>query len=358
MHKGHYISGAGHLTLIGWVLLGGVFSSEPPPFEMTEVSVISGADFDAMMAAQQPPSTVTDVAQPQTPDVPDTTPDTPAEPDEAPSQPDPQVVETPTPETPPDVTEVAPPQAEVADTPPELDQPVGEVAVLVPDLAPTAVPRPVARVAPQPVAQPDPDTRVDDVPQEAVAPDETGDTPQDTQEAVAAPEATSEIVTEATSAPKASSRPPGRRPAAPQQVTQTQQQNTTESTTDTTSGVNDAVSEALAVQPSGPPLTNGERESLRVAVAACWNVGALSTEALQTVIVVSLRMNQNGTPIVGSMSLDSWTGGSDASAKRVYQQARSAIVRCGSNGFKLPAEKFSQWQNIEMTFDPRKMGRL
>ena len=67
MHAGHYISGTGHLALIGWVLLGGVFSSEPPPFEMTEVSVISGADFDALIAAQQPPASATDVAQPAPP---------------------------------------------------------------------------------------------------------------------------------------------------------------------------------------------------------------------------------------------------------------------------------------------------
>jgi hypothetical protein len=85
-------------------------------------------------------------------------------------------------------------------------------------------------------------------------------------------------------------------------------------------------------------------------------VGTLSSEATQTVIVVSLQMNQNATPVTGSIKMDSFEGGSSASAARVYDAARRAIIRCGSSGFNLPQEKYSQWQRIEMTFDPRKMG--
>ena len=35
MNTGQYISGAGHLGLIGWVLLGGVFAAEPEPAQVT-----------------------------------------------------------------------------------------------------------------------------------------------------------------------------------------------------------------------------------------------------------------------------------------------------------------------------------
>jgi hypothetical protein len=85
-------------------------------------------------------------------------------------------------------------------------------------------------------------------------------------------------------------------------------------------------------------------------------VGTLSSEATQTVVVVSMQMNQNATPVVGSITMDSFEGGSSASARRVYDAARRAIIRCGAQGFNLPQEKYSQWQTIEMTFDPRKMG--
>ena len=53
MHTGHYISGAGHLGLIAFLLFGGIFTADPEPFEMQEVSVISGAEFDALVAASQ-----------------------------------------------------------------------------------------------------------------------------------------------------------------------------------------------------------------------------------------------------------------------------------------------------------------
>ncbi len=115
-----------------------------------------------------------------------------------------------------------------------------------------------------------------------------------------------------------------------------------------------AAQETVAA-PSGPPLSSGEKEALRVAVSQCWNIGSLSSEALETTVVMAVRMNKNGTPMNDSIRMISSSGGSDAAARRVFDSARRAIILCGSRGFNLPQEKFSQWQNIEMTFDPRKM---
>jgi hypothetical protein len=67
-------------------------------------------------------------------------------------------------------------------------------------------------------------------------------------------------------------------------------------------------------------------------------------------------MNQDGTPINETIAMESFSGGTAGSARRVYDAARRAILRCGARGFDLPAEKYSQWQTIEMTFDPRKLG--
>ena len=352
-------------------MFGNLFDADPPPFEMTEVAVISGADFDALVAAAQSPDTATDVAQPATPDVPAEVPDVAATPDDAIEQPTPIQAETPpADDTPPEVTELAlPPETQVDDTPPELDQPIGDTAVLVPEVAPQAVARPVERVAPEPVAQPEPDATPDPVEQQAVAPDAAGETVEEPQEAQAPEEATTEIVTEADAAPAASPRPPGRRPAAPApQVVEAPTQTPTQEPTPSVdnSAVNAALAEALggadtptptaAAAPSGPPLSAGEKESLRVAVAGCWNVGSLSTSALQTTVVISVSMNQNGTPVIETIRQVSASGGSDADARRVFDSARRAIILCGAKGYNLPADKFGQWQTIEMTFDPRKMG--
>lgn len=370
MHKGHYISGAGHLGLIAWMLLGGLIAPAPEPFEMTQVSVISGADFDAMIAAQRPPQTAVEVAQPSTPDDSAAQPDLTQVPDAAIEQPAPVPTETPPQDRPPEVAETAPPE----DVPPEdLAEPVGDVAVLVPQTAPEAAPRPVERVAPEPVAQPAPEATSDPVAREAVAPDAQAEAQeQESQEATAPEEATTQIVTEATKAPAASSRPPGRRPAAPvQQAAQTPQPAETPAERpaapaareETPAPVDNAdVLAALAAAqqavsaPSGPPLSAGEKDALRVAVSQCWNIGSLSSEALGTTVVIGVNMNQNGTPVTDSIRMISASGGSDAAARRVFDSARRAIILCGARGYDLPAEKYGQWQKIEMTFDPRKMG--
>lgn len=368
MHTGQYISGAGHLGLIAWLLLGGLFADKPEPFEMTEVSVISGADFDAMIAAQQAPQSTTEVAQPATPDTSTDAPDVSSAPDAAIEQPAPVQVDTPPDDTPPEVAEL-PPETPVEESPQNLTEPVGDIAVLTPETAPEAAPRPVERVAPEPVAQPEPEAQPDPETREAVAPDAAGEAPeQEAQEATAPEEAVAEIVTEATNAPASSNRPPGRRPAAPaRQVAEAPAVETPRPVPETPpadsgSVNNDDVLAALAAAqeavaaPSGPPLSAGEKDALRAQIAKCWNIGSLSTEALGTIVIIGVKMNRDATPVNDSIRMISASGGSDSSARRVYDSARRAIILCGSRGYDLPADKFSQWQNIEMTFDPSKMG--
>lgn len=105
----------------------------------------------------------------------------------------------------------------------------------------------------------------------------------------------------------------------------------------------------------GPPITAGERDALRVAVSRCWNVGSLSTEALGTSVVVGVDMEETGRPRIDTIRLISWEGGSEAAARQTYESARRAIVRCGASGFPLPVEKYDQWREIEMTFNPENM---
>ena len=125
----------------------------------------------------------------------------------------------------------------------------------------------------------------------------------------------------------------------------------------------DAVAAALAESDtqteaparSGPPLTGGEKEGLRVAISRCWNVGSLSTDALGTTVVVAVEMEQNGRPITGSIRLVSSSGGSATGERQAFEAARRAIIRCGTQGFGLPVEKYDQWREIEMTFNPEGM---
>ncbi len=367
MQTGYAISGTAHAALISWVLFGGVFRSEPEPFEVTEVAVISSEAFAALTTA---PAPATEVALPQpvepvpedAPEVAPSDPVTPAPAPEETAQPEPEEV----PEAPP-----VQPEAEVTEEAPTPPAPPEDVAVLAPDVAPRPVPRPSERVAPEPVAEPEPEAAPDVVDQEAALPDDApAETPQEEQEETAREEAADQIVTEAeelATAMTASLRPPRTRPKPPApKATPAAQAPKPVPTPDPQpapapddTAVDDALAEALGgVQdnvPQGPPLTAGEKDTLRVAVQACWNVGSLSTDALGTTVVVSVNMAEDGKPLTGSIQMLSSSGGSNAAAKQAFEAARRAIIRCGARGFDLPAEKYGQWKEIEMTFNPERM---
>jgi hypothetical protein len=124
----------------------------------------------------------------------------------------------------------------------------------------------------------------------------------------------------------------------------------------------EAVSEAGAGEgagatdaPQGPPLTAGEIGDMRFAVQSCWTIGSVSTEAMSTVVTVRVTMNPDGTPDVGTIRMTGFTGGSDAAAQVMFRAARSAIVRCTREGYPLPPEKYDQWRDLELVFDPNGM---
>lgn len=369
MNTGQIISGAGHLALIGWALIGGVFRSDPPPFEVVEATAISTEDYAALIARHAAPEAVAAVDTPEPPAVGAEAPDLTSNADSAPQSAQPEARDTPPPDAAPDVSQITPPTPpEPEDVAPVLEVPQEDVAVLAPEVSPRPEPRPAPRVAPEPVAPPEPDVKVDEVTRPEVTPDESAEVVQEPSEASAPEEAATEIVTEAEkpkeTAPSTSLRPKPR-PARPVAAEQEQPAETAnpvpaEPATDQ-NAVNAALAAALGSgqqtpeRAAGPPLTSGEKDALRVAVQQCWNVGSLSSEALATTVVVSVAMTEDGKPNAGSIRMLSASGGSDAAASQAFEAARRAIIRCGANGFDLPIAKYDQWRDIEMTFNPERM---
>ena len=54
---GTYVSAAGHLALLVWLIAGWGFNAEPLPFEVSEVSVVSSDEYAAIVAATTPDPT-------------------------------------------------------------------------------------------------------------------------------------------------------------------------------------------------------------------------------------------------------------------------------------------------------------
>ena len=94
---------------------------------------------------------------------------------------------------------------------------------------------------------------------------------------------------------------------------------------------------------------------MQLAIAECWNLGALSSAALSTTIVVEMELTQDGKPVFDSIQLRGYEGGNAVSAERAFETARFAIQVCGAQGFALPKDRYESWRRVELIFNPEKM---
>ena len=362
---GMYISAVGHLGLIGWLLLGWGMQSQPLPMQIMDVSVMSGEEFEQMMAARTPVPGDAPPTAPVQPQI-DLAPPPPAV--ETPPEPAPlpKPVETPmsealpppAPEMPPaDVTDAAP----AAPAPPAMPAPA-------PDLPPSDDPTqaPANRIASTPVAPPPPDAQISDIAREAVVPDETATAEVAVPEQQAtAPEQTATEIVIADERPRGaverSLRPIARpaRPASPAAAAapQTATEPAPAPVPDTSDAVADALAAAVAASAApavqaGPPMTGTERDSFRIAVNSCWNVDPGSVAA-RVIVEIGFTLNRDGT-LDGEPRLLS-SDGDQSATSTAFEAARRAILRCQRGGYQLPAEKYEQWREVVITFDPSGM---
>ncbi|KQI71157.1 energy transducer TonB [Loktanella sp. 5RATIMAR09] len=365
---GTIISGIGHVGLIGWLIVGWGMSSEPLQIQTMDVSLVSGDQFEQMRARTTPQPGLADPAAPVPPVIEETPPPQPAEEATVEPAPPPAPIEPPAAEAPPPPPPPAPPQAEVVDAPPaEPAPPVTPPPT--PDLQVSETPTPpqAPTVASTITAPPPPDARVDDVVREEVVPDNSAEAEvvAEEQEATAPEETTTAIVIQDL-APTTSVRPSTRpsRPAPQQQTAAAQQEPAPTQQTQTEPAVReDDVADALAAAlasaadapavAAGPPMTGLERDSFRLSVNRCWNVDPGSVAARVTV-EVGFNLDREGRVIGNEVRLLS-SDGDQSATNTAFEAARRAILRCQSGGYQLPADKYDQWQEVVITFDPSGM---
>ncbi|WP_322894788.1 MULTISPECIES: energy transducer TonB [unclassified Yoonia] len=362
---GTYISAVGHVGLIGWLLLGLGMQSQPTPMQAMDVTVMSGEEFEQMMAARTPQPGDAPPDAPVMPEVDDTPPPPPPVADTPPTPP----VEAP----PPPPVEAPPPP--VVQAPPPPPPPPAEPAP-APDLPPSPDPTqaPSERIASTPTAPPPPDAQISDTSREAVIPDETAPAEVAVPEQQAtAPEQTATEIVIADERPRGAvetsvrpvARPARPTPPAPEQPATPEPAPTPDPeptpaptpAPDTSDAVADALASALAGSaapdvPAGPPMTGSERDSFRIAVNSCWNVDPGSVAARVTV-EVGFNLTREGR-VDGDTRLIS-SSGDESAVDTAYGAARRAILRCQGNGYQLPAEKYDQWREVVITFDPSGM---
>jgi hypothetical protein len=374
---GIYISGFGHIALLGWLLIGGFVLSQrkPPTMTVSSVSIISSAAFEALTS--NAPVLDSSVGQPQPPKIDAKSPGRPAR-DNAPRLPGAgAAVKMQEPSPSPDLSAVTSsiktkaqtvlsdlPNPSAPDTPGvTLLTPTDPLAardnagIKVPDrLAIMTPPEPASpRVDTTPAPAPDPSAEKSPVTRKATVPDPAATKSVPKTTAKAPDQASTRIIPESIStakplAPVRSSRPKGRPVGLAKRA-------------NTASQIEQALaaaqvggkSGAVATPDAGPPLTSGEKDAIRRIIKACWNVGPLSSEALRVTVTIGFSIDGNGNPQLDTVRLISNTGGSNSAVNQAYGAARRTILRCGAKAFELTAQKYDHWRDIEMTFNPEKM---
>tara|TARA_B110000261_G_scaffold153622_1_gene184406 strand:+ start:3227 stop:4366 length:1140 start_codon:yes stop_codon:yes gene_type:complete len=376
MSIGTYISVTMHASMVGWLLLNGNFESTPREISVTEVSLISAEMFDIALNNTPPEveaSIETAVAQPPVEEIApklSIKPDAPVMDREQPVMVSPQDDNTP-----PQISEQPEPLEDlVVILPSELISPT--VSPTSPDVLAISLkpkPRQSNRITSKTVAPSEPEVDIGDFTRDAVSPQEMSSSEKKPQTATAPEASTSEIITEAEKpsklprvavlAPEQSVRPKRRSikikldKEQPKQTEQTIDPLAAALNEALTGSTNESESEASTESQKTviEALAPGTIRGMQLAISPCWNLGASSSAALSTTVVVGMELSIEGKPLASSIYLVGYEGGDDASAQRAFETAQRAINDCGAKGFELPADKYSAWKKVEITFNPERM---
>jgi hypothetical protein len=362
MQTGTRISAIGHGALIAAAVFGLPWFGprEREPIRVTEVSFVSEAEFEAARSAETPPEAD---APPEPPAAPPPEPAPEAEPEPEPS------------DAAPEVASIEPPAATLAPEAP--DRIVPKVVTLAP---PTAAapprPRPAPRVEPVPTP-PSEAVREAETPTPEAAPTPEPDAVE--EEAPAAPAEAAPVPEEAEPTPAAtlalitSARPLARRgnvratPAAPepdataeavmaavrQQARESNATPPTPATAPTPAAPAEPAEAEASSLPMGPPISSSEKEGLKLAVQRCWNVPAGVRDAQELKVTLAAELAADGAVINASIRMIEPRNPPDARFQQAFEAGRRALIRCSP--YELPREKYGQWRNIEVVFNPEGM---
>lgn len=374
MKFGTKVSAVGHGALILLAIFGLPWfgATEREPIPVTNVSFVSEEAFEK--AASAPTETRSEEAPPVLPS--------------------PRSAEVPQPASPKpvEVPEPAPEEVEVASPPAALEPPdppdrvVPRVVTVAP---PTASAPPRGRPAPSvpagPTPQPPAKVEPAEIPRRATEPEPDVEVAQDeppatVPEAPTEPEATPEP--EEPLAVRTSSRPMSRPERTVARVAEATVADEPEpervDQDDATQAAVLAAVRAAATRPSttaatqpgvtpatepsgptatslsaGPPLTGSEKEGLKLAVQRCWNVPAGLRDAQSLKVTIAAEFAPDGGVINGAIRLIDPSPAPDGRFQQAYEAARRALIRCAP--YSMPRDKYAQWREVEIVFNPEGM---
>lgn len=102
----------------------------------------------------------------------------------------------------------------------------------------------------------------------------------------------------------------------------------------------------------GPPLSIGEKDGLRLQIKRCWSppIGAANAESL--IVTVRVGLSREGW-LDGKPVLVAPNPVPNRLFQVAFEEAARALIEC--QPFKMPAEKYDQWRDLEVVFNPKDM---
>ena len=261
----------------------------------------------------------------------------------------------------------------------EEQQPVEVEEARLPEPVDIPVPAPAERPEPEPVAEPEPEAPATPATELAPEPEPAQEVaPDPVEEAIEAAEPEPAPEPEFVQLPQDLPTPAARPERPPAQTAETpnrrdeeaprEQAATTPETDDPAdtdevasllnrergSGGGAASSEQTASlggerSTGGTTLTQSEMDALRNQIQVCWNPPAGVIDAAELRVSVQFRLDRSGM-VDGQPTITQSSGNRQAD-----ESARRAVLRCGQNGYNLPADKFEAWQDVVVNFDPGEM---
>jgi len=102
------------------------------------------------------------------------------------------------------------------------------------------------------------------------------------------------------------------------------------------------------------PIAISEIDLVRQQIRECWSLPAGAKEAQDLSIEIRMVMNSDGT-VRQARIMDQIRLRSDPFFRAAAESALRAVLNPRCNPLKLPPEKYQQWQNMTLIFDPSQM---
>jgi outer membrane biosynthesis protein TonB len=102
---------------------------------------------------------------------------------------------------------------------------------------------------------------------------------------------------------------------------------------------------------SGEKLSQSEMDGLRSQIQKCWIIPAGAQDVENLRVSVQFKLSADGV-VEGTPQIISG-GGNSPVLRAAAESARRAVLRCGP--YNLPAEKYADWSEIKVNFDPSEM---